>query len=120
VLKSIQGAQNVAMMTNIRYVLVGVAEHDQLPDVLGSEWKDSYERKLERRVLDYYRDVWAPIVQLLQTLLSDLQGEVCPALSYFVLVILWILMSSSCWLVWRSTSSCLPAVPGSTFAKRFV
>jgi hypothetical protein len=76
-LKSIQGALNVAMMNNIRYVLVGVAEHGQLPAVLGNNWKEFHERMLEQRVLDYYQEVWTPIVQLLQALRDDLKGEVC-------------------------------------------
>ena len=56
-------AVSLAMMNNLRFVLAAVAEHDQLPNLLGSAWTEHQEKKLSKFRSDYFQSTWAPLVE---------------------------------------------------------
>lgn len=56
-------AVSLAMMNNLRFVLVAVSEHEQLPTLLGAPWTEHQEKKLAKYRNDYFQSTWAPLVE---------------------------------------------------------
>lgn len=75
-LRALPGALNVAMLNNLRYILVGIQEHSELANVLGSGWRAQHEGNLERRQQEYFQESWDPVVALLKALRANVKNEV--------------------------------------------
>jgi Exo70 exocyst complex subunit len=62
----------VAMLNNVRFLVVGVAEHDQLPAVFGSSWqKHEREVVMPRWQELYLATTWHPVKDALRAAHAD-------------------------------------------------
>lgn len=65
------GAVNLALMNNLRFILVAVVEHDELPSLLGSAWTAHQEKKLEHFRSEYFQSTWIPLVDAISAGMAE-------------------------------------------------
>jgi Exo70 exocyst complex subunit len=62
----------VAMLNNLRFLVVGIAEHDQLPAVFGSSWQKHHREAVMPRWQELYLSTtWQPLKELLRAACAD-------------------------------------------------
>jgi hypothetical protein len=57
--------------------MVGVAEHDNLPAVLGSQWKEAQKRKMASWRQEYFKHSWQQLRENIDAAKAEARPDVC-------------------------------------------